>query len=50
MRQADADGNVTIDYEEFITATMHLNRMDKEDHLYTAFTYFDKDNSGYINP
>jgi Ca2+-binding EF-hand superfamily protein len=22
--------------------------MDREDHLYTAFQYFDKDNSGYI--
>ncbi|KAM7528984.1 hypothetical protein LguiB_032394 [Lonicera macranthoides] len=46
--EADADGNGTIDYEEFITATMHLNRMDREEHLYTAFQYFDKDNSGYI--
>lgn len=45
--QADADGNGTIDYEEFITATMHINRMDREEHLYTAFQYFDKDNSGY---
>jgi len=44
--QADADGNGTIDYDEFITATMHLNRMDREEHLYTAFQYFDKDNSG----
>ncbi|KAL1803099.1 hypothetical protein ACET3Z_031746 [Daucus carota] len=48
MEAADADGNGTIDYDEFITATMHLNRMDKEEHLYTAFQYFDKDNSGYI--
>ena len=24
------------------------NRMDREDHLYTAFQYFDKDSSGYI--
>ncbi|GFZ13044.1 calcium-dependent protein kinase 17 [Actinidia rufa] len=46
--RADADGNGTIDYDEFITATMHLNRMDREEHLYTAFQYFDKDNSGYI--
>jgi calcium-dependent protein kinase len=46
--QADADGNGTIDYEEFITATMHMNRMDRDEHLYTAFQYFDKDNSGYI--
>ncbi|XP_057956657.1 calcium-dependent protein kinase 2-like [Malania oleifera] len=48
MEAADADGNGTIDYDEFITATMHMNRMDREEHLYTAFQYFDKDNSGYI--
>lgn len=46
LMQADADGNGTIDYDEFITATMQLNRMDREEHLYTAFQYFDKDNSG----
>lgn len=44
--QADVDGNGTIDYLEFITATMHMNRMDREDHLYKAFEYFDKDKSG----
>ncbi|KAK8504833.1 hypothetical protein V6N13_056164 [Hibiscus sabdariffa] len=48
MEAADADGNGTIDYDEFITATMHMNRMDREDHLYRAFQHFDKDNSGYI--
>ncbi|KAK6272592.1 hypothetical protein POUND7_009675 [Theobroma cacao] len=48
MEAADADGNGTIDYDEFITATMHMNRMDREDHLYHAFQHFDKDNSGYI--
>ncbi|CAM8952904.1 unnamed protein product [Rhodiola kirilowii] len=48
MEAADADGNGTIDYEEFIAATMHMNRMDREEHLYTAFQYFDKDNSGHI--
>ncbi|OAY67767.1 Calcium-dependent protein kinase 17 [Ananas comosus] len=48
MEAADADGNGLIDYEEFITATVHMNRMDREEHLYTAFQYFDKDNSGYI--
>ncbi|GLT90824.1 hypothetical protein SLE2022_087410 [Rubroshorea leprosula] len=45
---ADVDGNGTIDYIEFITATMHMNRMEREDHLFTAFQYFDKDSSGYI--
>ncbi|KAK4780670.1 hypothetical protein SAY87_016776 [Trapa incisa] len=48
MEAADADGNGTMDYDEFITATMHINRMDREEHLYTAFQYFDKDHSGYI--
>lgn len=49
LTQADADGNGTIDYEEFITATVHMNRMDREEHLYTAFQYFDKDNSGQVS-
>lgn len=40
------DGNGTIDYHEFISATMHMNRVDREDHLYKAFEYFDKDKSG----
>ncbi|KAM7274546.1 hypothetical protein ACFE04_016412 [Oxalis oulophora] len=46
--RADADGNGTIDYDKFITATMHMNIMDREEHLYTAFQHFDKDNIGYI--
>ncbi|XP_073302772.1 calcium-dependent protein kinase 1-like isoform X1 [Primulina huaijiensis] len=48
MEAADVDGNGTIDYIEFITATMHMNRVEREDHLYKAFEYFDKDKSGYI--
>lgn len=44
--QADADGNGLIDYDEFVTATVHMNKLDREEHLYTAFQYFDKDNSG----
>lgn len=44
--QADVDGNGTIDYIEFITATMHMNRMEREDLLYKAFEFFDKDSSG----
>ncbi|KAL2632943.1 hypothetical protein R1flu_004422 [Riccia fluitans] len=48
MAAADVDGNGTIDYLEFITATMHLNKIEKEDHLYAAFQHFDKDSSGFI--
>ncbi|CAL0309759.1 unnamed protein product [Lupinus luteus] len=48
MEAADVDGNGTIDYIEFITATMHRHRLERDDHLYKAFQYFDKDNSGFI--
>ncbi|MBA0582232.1 hypothetical protein Gorai_024383, partial [Gossypium raimondii] len=48
MGAADFDGNGAIDYIEFITATMHMNRTEREDHFYTAFQYFDEDNSGFI--
>lgn len=48
MEAADVDGNGTIDYIEFITATMHRHRLERDEHLYKAFKYFDTDNSGYI--
>ncbi|KAL5715412.1 non-specific serine/threonine protein kinase [Ranunculus cassubicifolius] len=48
MDAADVDGNGTIDYIEFITATMHRHRLEKDEHLYKAFQYFDKDRSGFI--
>nr|GMD46901.1 calcium-dependent protein kinase 1-like [Ipomoea batatas] len=27
---------------------LHINKITKEDHLFAAFSYFDKDGSGYI--
>ncbi|XP_074263761.1 calcium-dependent protein kinase 29-like [Silene latifolia] len=48
MEAADVDNNGSIDYMEFITATMHRHRLDKEENLQKTFLYFDKDNSGYI--
>ncbi|XP_021889068.1 calcium-dependent protein kinase 2-like [Carica papaya] len=48
MEAADVDGNGAIDYIEFISATMHRYRLERDEHLYKAFQYFDKDNSGYI--
>jgi calcium-dependent protein kinase len=42
------DHNGTLDYGEFIAATLHLNKVEREDHLFAAFQYFDKDGSGYI--
>ncbi|XP_051125295.1 calcium-dependent protein kinase 2-like [Andrographis paniculata] len=48
MEAADVDGNGTIDYIEFITATMHRHKLERDEHLFNAFQFFDKDNSGYI--
>ncbi|KAL5701368.1 non-specific serine/threonine protein kinase [Ranunculus cassubicifolius] len=48
MDAADVDGNGTIDYIEFITATMHRHRLERDEHLFKAFQYFDKDRSGFI--
>ncbi|KAI7748343.1 hypothetical protein M8C21_011681, partial [Ambrosia artemisiifolia] len=45
MQAADVDNSGTIDYGEFVAATLHLNKIEKEDHLFAAFSYFDKDGS-----
>ncbi|KAK9699274.1 hypothetical protein RND81_08G164300 [Saponaria officinalis] len=50
MQAADIDNSGTIDYGEFVAAMLHLNKVQKEDHLFAAFNYFDKDGSGYITP
>lgn len=46
--QADIDNSGTIDYGEFLAATLHMNKMEREENLVAAFSYFDKDGSGYI--
>lgn len=46
--QADIDNNGTIEYGEFIAATLHLNKMEREENLIAAFSFFDRDGSGYI--
>lgn len=46
--QADIDNSGTIDYGEFIAATIHLNKLERDEHLVAAFQYFDKDGSGSI--
>ncbi|OIS97830.1 PREDICTED: calcium-dependent protein kinase 26-like [Nicotiana attenuata] len=48
MKAADVDNSGTIDYGEFIAAMLHINKAEKEDYLSAAFSYFDKDGSGYI--
>ncbi|CAN6222398.1 unnamed protein product [Urochloa humidicola] len=48
MDAVDIDNNGTIDYIEFIAATLHPNKLEHEEHLQLAFSYFDKDGNGYI--
>ncbi|KAL6841097.1 hypothetical protein ACP4OV_029066 [Aristida adscensionis] len=45
MDAADFDGNGAIDYVEFMSATMQI---EKEDDIKKTFQYFDKDHSGHI--
>lgn len=46
--QADVDGNGTLDYGEFVTVTIHLQKMENDEHFRRAFMFFDKDGSGFI--
>ncbi|WOL04091.1 hypothetical protein Cni_G12812 [Canna indica] len=48
MDAADIDRNGTIDYGEFLAATVHMNKLEREENLVSAFSFFDKDGSGYI--
>lgn len=36
---ADVDGNGTIDYEEFVAATVNLNKLEKEEHCMEVITF-----------
>uniref|UniRef100_A0A0E0F0F2 non-specific serine/threonine protein kinase n=2 Tax=Oryza meridionalis TaxID=40149 RepID=A0A0E0F0F2_9ORYZ len=48
LMEAADDTTSTINWEEFIAAAVSLNKIEREKHLMAAFTYFDKDGSGFI--
>ncbi|KAK3239829.1 Calcium-dependent protein kinase 15 [Cymbomonas tetramitiformis] len=48
MAAADVDSDGVISYQEFITSTLQMNKLDSDEHLHKAFMNFDTDNSGYI--
>ncbi|GFR46796.1 hypothetical protein Agub_g8428 [Astrephomene gubernaculifera] len=48
MAQADFKRDGTLDYEEFLAATMNLSKLEHDEHLYMAFRFFDKHDVGYI--
>lgn len=49
MQVMDANQNNLIDYTEFIAACLQSYNYLKENHLRSAFAYFDKDDSGTIS-
>jgi calcium-dependent protein kinase len=49
MNVMDSNKNGFIDYTEFIAACLQSYNYLKENHLKSAFSYFDKDNSGTIS-
>ena len=49
FKEIDIDGNGSIDYTEFVMATMNEKNMMSNERLMQAFKMFDKDNSGTIS-
>lgn len=50
FKQIDIDGNGSIDYTEFVMATMNEKELTSNQRLTAAFKLFDKDGSGAISP
>lgn len=49
FKRIDLDGNGTIDYTEFITATINEKNLITTNRLLLAFKMFDKDGSGALS-
>lgn len=49
MQSVDLDGNGSIDYNEFLTATMNREKILSKQNLELAFKSFDRDGSGKIS-
>ena len=50
FERIDLDGNGTIDYTEFVMATISESNLVTQERLKQAFKMFDKDNSGALSP
>ncbi|XP_054784573.1 calcium-dependent protein kinase 13 [Prosopis cineraria] len=50
IEAVNTNGKGTLDYGEFVAVSLHLKRMANDEHLHKAFSYFDKDGNGYIEP
>ncbi|KAL6142285.1 hypothetical protein ACLB2K_060568 [Fragaria x ananassa] len=50
IEAVDTNGKGTLDYGEFVAVSLHLQRMANDEHLHKAFSYFDKNSNGFIEP
>ena len=50
FEQIDLDGNGTIDYTEFVMATINERNLVTDQRLRQAFELFDADKSGALSP
>ncbi|KAK7278912.1 hypothetical protein RJT34_23951 [Clitoria ternatea] len=48
MEAGDVDKDGFLDYEEFLSISIHLRKIDNDEHLRKAFQFFDQNQSGYI--
>ena len=49
LKAADTDNSGSIDYTEFLAATLDAQTYMRDDYIRTAFNMFDKDGSGKID-
>ncbi|KFK37028.1 hypothetical protein AALP_AA4G202800 [Arabis alpina] len=48
MDAGDVDKDGYLDFNEFVTMSVHIRKMGSDKHLKNAFTFFDQNKSGYI--
>ncbi|XP_021728997.1 calcium-dependent protein kinase 8-like [Chenopodium quinoa] len=48
MDAADVDGNGALNYGEFVAVSVHIRKMANDEHLHRAFSFFDKNKTGFI--
>ncbi|XP_057515166.1 calcium-dependent protein kinase 8-like [Amaranthus tricolor] len=48
MQAADVDGDGVLNYSEFLAVSIHIKKMANDEHLHRAFSFFDKNKTGFI--
>jgi calcium-dependent protein kinase len=48
MDAVDINSNGSVEFVEFMAATVPLSKLEQEHHLVTAFSFFDRDGNGVI--